>query len=376
MKKNVLFFLFILHITAGFSQQAIDVTEQTIKIGARKSEEMYFGFAAGDQLIFNFAETDKKELKEIEIIEYPSASKFADFKTAQIDHKVLQVSKTGVYQFRFHNTALTGRVCRIHIQRIPASEATLHFNTNVSWVNRQDTSWNSYTRDELVGYDTLYEQVTKKELVKTEQVEELIMDKPQRVHSATNENGNRTSLFFTLPQAEIGTYKTKKVIAWAYWVGVGEEANQAWKQNMKVMGTLVKSTAKMFTSPLGALAIGAIADLAVPHLGEDVAYCVTDQMNRDLFLARKAYRIYDEGKGVAGFRKFTQEAFCRGTWFICLSNDNTMQGIDATIKVVTIIETNYYEDRVYREQKITPRYEKKIHREPVISLERVPVTGS
>jgi len=34
----------------------------------------------GDQLVFNFQEVNGKELKEIEIIEFPSTSKFMDYK--------------------------------------------------------------------------------------------------------------------------------------------------------------------------------------------------------------------------------------------------------------------------------------------------------
>jgi hypothetical protein len=208
-------------------QQTVDVTEQTIKIGGMKEEEIYIGFAAGDKIVFSFKETNRKELKEVEILEYPSNSRFSDFKVDKIERKELSVSKQAVYIFRFKNSALGGRVCNIQIQRIPANESTKEFNTAVKWVNRQDTVWNSFTKDVLIGYDTTYQQRTKKELVTSQQQEELIMDKAQRVHSTTNANGNKTTLFFVLPLNQTEGNKTKRVIAWAYWVGVGEEANEA-----------------------------------------------------------------------------------------------------------------------------------------------------
>jgi hypothetical protein len=374
MKQTLLTLATVLGLTtfATLGQTPIDVTERTVKIGANSEEVIYFGFAEGDQIIFSFNEVNGKELKEVEILEYPSTSKFSDYKTTKVENKIINVNKKAVYKFRFYNAhILSGRICKIKIQRIPANEQTKNFVTNVNWITKQDTTWNTYTKDIIIGYDTTFEQKTKKELVKSEQKEELIFDKPQRVHSISNSNGNKTNLFFTLPQNEITTYKTTKVIAWAYWVGVGEEANQAWKKNSQTIGNIAKGAAAMFATPLG----GAVADLMVPTIGEDVYYAVADKTNKDYFMAGYDYKVYDQGKGVAGYRKFTDTGLCQGTYYILLSNDNVMQGIDATVKVIAIIETNIYEDKQYTEQKVTPKYEKKIFKDPIITTTKVPVTG-
>lgn len=374
-KKLLPMLLWIVMSAPVFAQiTPVDVTDQTIKIGGMSEEIMYFGFAEGDQLIFSFTEVNGKELKEIEILEYPSNSKFTDFKTARVDDKKIQVNKKAVYQFRFSNGALGGRICKIKIQRIPAAETTKSFITNVNWITKQDTTWNVYTKDVVIGYDTVKVPKTKKELVKTEQKEELIFDKVQRVHSETNENGNKTSLFFTLPKNIDTPYKNQKVIAWAYWVGVDEEGAKAWKSNVTAVGKLAKGAAAVYMTPIGALAVGAVTELMVPTLGEDVYYCVVDQPNKDLFFAGQEYRLYDKGKGVAGYKKFTNSGMLQGTWYLCMKNDNYMQGVDAAVKVVAIIETNIYEDKEYIELVVTPKYEKKIFRDPVINTQRVPVT--
>jgi len=373
-KINIIMGLLLLSVNA-FGQELIDVTDQTIRIGGMKDEEIYLGFAEGDKIIFNFHEADNKELKEIEIFEYPNNSKFSDYKTKKVDNKTINVTKQGVYVFRFKNSAISGRVCKIKIQRIPLNEATKNFNTTVYWETKQETTFNTYTKDVIVGYDSTYIQKIKKVLVKSEQKEELIFDKPQRVHSTTNSNGNKTTLFFTLPQNQITPYKTTKVVSWAYWVGVGEEANQAWKKNAQTISNAAKSAATYFTSPLGALAIGAVTELMIPTVGEDVYYAIADQTNKDLFLSGYQYKIYDHGKGVAGYRKFTEKNMCQGTYFVLLSNDNVMQGIDATIKVISIIETNIFEDQQYTEINVTPRYEKQTFSDPIINTFKVPVTG-
>ena len=87
MKGFLLSTAILIVSNACLSQQVIDVTEQTIKVGAMKTEEMYFGFAEGDQVIFNFTEADKKELKEIEITEWPNTSKFSDYKTWKVENR-------------------------------------------------------------------------------------------------------------------------------------------------------------------------------------------------------------------------------------------------------------------------------------------------
>lgn len=352
-----------------FCQDPIDVTDQTLKIGGLKEEELLFGFAEGDKVVFNFREVDNKELKEIEIVEYPNNSKFSDFKTTRVENKTFKVSKQGVYLFRFKNGNIAGRICKIQIQRIPASSATADFNTSVKWITKQDTTWNTYTKDIIVAYDTTYLQKTKKELVKTEQHEEKLMDKTERVHSHTEYN--RADLFFDLPVNEVSEYKTTQVIAWAYWVGVGDEAQEAWNENLKTVGSLAKTAAGYFMSPLGALAVGALANLKIPNHGEDVAYSITDTENAMLFRAGSAYYLKDKGNGTAGYKKFTDRALCQGKYFVCLDNDNMIMAINVNVKVVAIIETNIYEDRPYTEIVVTPRYEKKMFTDPIITEREV-----
>ncbi len=184
------------------------------------------------------------------------------------------------------------------------------------------------------------------------------VDKPQRVHSSASTHGNKASLSFTLPKNGITPYKTTKVVSWAYWVGVGNEANEAWKQNSKIIVGIAKGAAAYFTTPLGALAAGVVTDLAIPKMGEDVYYAVADKTNRDLFMAGQPHRVIDQGKGVAGFRKFSDPALCQGAYYILLSNDNLVQGVDASVKVIAIVETMTYEDKLITETILTPRYEK------------------
>ena len=376
MTKLLLYSYLIFSYTFCFAQDIIDVTDQKIKVGGLSEEILYFGFAEGDKIIFNFQEIDKKELKELEIAEYPSNSKFSDFKTSKIENKTLNVSKTGVYVFRFKNTAFGGRICNIKIQRIPASDKTKGFNSAVTWETKQETTYNNYTKDVLVGYDTTYIPRKKIELVKTEIREEAIFDKLQRVHSISNGSSNRTSLYFTLPINQLTTYKTTKVVSWAYWVGIGDEANNAWKQNIKILSNVATKFSSSYISPLGAFAVGQMVELILPKVGEDVFYAIADETNKDLFISKNnQFKIFDQGKGIAGYRKFTDPGLCQGSFFVLLLNDNTVMGIDAQVKVIAMVETNYYADKIYNEMTVRPRYEKKQFSDPVVNTSKIPVTG-
>src|SRR5688572_20833780 len=99
----------------------IAVAENTLKVGRLGEETFYYGFAEGDQMIFSFEEVNGKELKEIEIVELPSSSKFMDYKSSKIQNKTITINRTGIYKFRFANSAISGRICRFKIQRIPRS---------------------------------------------------------------------------------------------------------------------------------------------------------------------------------------------------------------------------------------------------------------
>ncbi|PLX05707.1 MAG: hypothetical protein C0596_19105 [Marinilabiliales bacterium] len=355
MKKVISIVFYFLIVYSVFTQTPVDVAELTIKVGGMSTEEICYGFAEGDQIVFSFEEIKGKEIKEIEIVELPGNSKFQDFKASKIQEKKINVYKKGVYLFRFTNTAVGGRICKIKIQRIPKTEDLISFNTDWEWKTLYDTIYTPYKEDSLVGYDTLIYKETVKELIKTEQIEDMIVDKNQKVHSYWNENPCHTYLKIDLPKNQKQTYLEKKVIAWAYWIGVGEESNKAYARNVEAMGGLVSGLASTFVSPLAGLAVGTVTQLLLPTSGEDVEYAfIADYQNVQLFLAGQTYYQFDHGKGIAAYGKNTNRL--QGTFYIGLYNDNQTTGINVNVKVVVIMEIKTFEDIEYDRLKITPRY--------------------
>lgn len=355
MKSFLLFASMLVAFDCYAQLPLVEVADLTLKVGGLSTEELYYGFAEGDEIIFSFEEVKGKELKEIEITELPSNSKFMDFKTKLISGKRIKVRKTSVYKFSFRNTAVSGRICKVKIERVPASEELAHFITDWEWKTVLDTTWVPYTQDSLVGYDTLRYKETVKELKSKETVDDLIMDKSQRVHSYYNANSSKTYLKIDLPTFKKEKYYEEEIIAWAYWIGVGEEANEAYQKNVEAMGQLASGVASTFGTPLAGIAVGAITELFTPSMGEDVAYWfVNDFAYVQAFLAGQEFYLFDQGKGVVAYGKNTNQL--AGTFFILLKNDNEVTGIDVNVKVDVIKEIRTYHDVEYDREKVTPRY--------------------
>ncbi len=368
--------LSLITFTSSYGQlDPIDVADLTLKISGTGDEELYYGFAEGDQMIFSFEEINGKELKEIEIIELPSNSKFMDYKSVKIDNKKISVNKRSVYLFKFKNSAISGRICKVKIQRIPKTVDQITFNTNWEWKTLYDTTYVAYTQDSLVGYDTLKYKENVKELITTESIDEMILDKTQKVHSYMNDNSSYTYLRVDLPQNRKETYIEEVVTAWAYWIGVGEESSQAYAQNIKTVGKIASGVASVYGTPLAGVAVGAVTELLTPKSGEDVTYAfIADFQNVQAFLAGQAYYQFDKGKGIAAYGKNTNRL--QGTFYIGLHNDNDWYGIDVNVKIVVIKQIKTYEDVEYDREKIEPKYVKLNKQRMVINKRQIRVNAN
>lgn len=304
----ILFFWF----SKVFCQEPIEVTDQTIKLGAMADEEIYFGFAEGDKLIFDFEELKGKELKEVEIIEMPGSSRFMDYKTKRIKEKTIDIKKTGIYKFRFSNSALTGRICKFKIQRIPLNETTKKFDTEVYWRTIRDTSYYMDSERYLISKDTAIHNIT---------------DQIAKVHSVGNLNGSTATFNFQLPS---------NTVSWSYYIGVDQKGQevfeQATRQLSKTAGPILYRMPGY--GPLAALALGGVSYLTALQTGEDVDFYIVDGDNVNLFTAGLAFKYWKKGKVINDFSKMTYPL--NGVLHFCLSNDNAITPVSVTVKVTAI----------------------------------------
>lgn len=327
----------ILLLKPGLTAQSpIDIMQSTIKIAALTEEEFYYGFAEGDQLIFNFEELNRKELKELAITELPNSSKFMDYKTKKIENKTLIVSRTAIYKFRFSNSALGGRICRIKVQRIPIGESSKNFNTTVYWRTLYDTV--SVPRQETF-------------LERSDTVATTLIDQIAKISSMSALSGktNKNLVDFSLPS---------NTISWSYYVGVGKEGKEAYEKAKD--GFLNSASASVIEIPgygiMGALALSGLSFFSKVHGNDNVRYYfITDWDNVQLFKSDKLFFQYKQGDVVNDASQMKYPL--TGKVYLGLLNDNIIDPIDVIVKVVAIQVNQKWGTRTVIEKQINSRQE-------------------
>ncbi|QQS27781.1 MAG: hypothetical protein IPM47_12930 [Sphingobacteriales bacterium] len=377
MLIRVIILSFILFAKVPFAlaqMPLLEVANLTLKIGPKSEEVLYYGFAKGDKIIFTFKEEEQKELTEVSIEEFPEQIRFSDYKVKSIRAKHIDVNQKSVYVFKFvNNQAFKGRVCHIKIQRIPETDLTIDFNSQVRWIASYDTTFQIETREVLSGYDTIFSKNESWELKKSTLEEFVVFDKNQKVASRANLGGvsNRICIRFELPPNVSNNSRKQVLQGWAYWIGVGEEASMVWTENVKTIAGFAQGVIAIY-SPLGGLVAGLVSGLAIPKTGDDIYYAITDSVQAELFLSKKTFLPIDWGKGKGGFGKFNHTQ--PSAFYLCLENDNYLNAVDVTIKVVALIDTKIYANQETSKQVIKPRMEKVSVEIPVITPKTLPVT--
>ncbi|OYU54190.1 MAG: hypothetical protein CFE25_16280 [Chitinophagaceae bacterium BSSC1] len=313
----------------SFSQTPIDIAENTVKVSSQTDEVFYYGFAEGDQLVFNFEEVNGKELKEIEIMFMPSQSIYMEYKTKKIVNKTIQIRETGVYKFRFTNTnILSGRICKFKIQRIPGSEATRKFNTTV------------YNRTIL---DTSYADVQERFAVKSDTSFQEVLNDVITVHSLTNSRPNKVVKPFTLPN---------NTIAWAYYIGVGEEGENMYRYATKELMRGSNNASKDFqiaSNPLKALILGSYSYLRYLENGEKVLYHLMEGTNPNAYIEGKSYDFIKSRKGINDYVKMD---IVKNNLSFCLTNESLIFPINVAIKVMALKVDAVYDLRMVHKMNV------------------------
>lgn len=384
MKNLLSLFIALLATLNGFAQTqaAVDVADITLRIGSKSEENLYYGFAEGDQIIFNFREINGNELKEIDITALPESSKFKNYEVKEVNNKTIKVNQKGIFKFHFHNSALLkGRICAIKIQRIPKNAASVNFNTDIKWVEKLDTTYELKTE---TVYNSSDKQEVRKRLVSVDTNVVSVIDRTERV-SSMSKLGNSNSQYISV-KLPLNTYypdtnnpylKTE-VVSWAYAITVGG-TGQAWYKSanenagFKVATTVAKTAAGMavkagiVSTGYGALAILAIEGVSVfsnQPPGDNVKFGVMANLNNQIV-------FLDSGNSVAASGRITQ--YLQGEYTIKLENDNYVEGINVDVKVIAITITQKFENETVMLKSNAPLKEKKAVKMPKITVVKTPV---
>ncbi|WP_299243779.1 hypothetical protein [uncultured Aquimarina sp.] len=354
MKKIILILTLLKFITSIAQEEAITIANSTTKLSFDQTKEVYYSFAEGDQMIFDFDMVKGKHLKEIEIIELPNNTFFSDYKVSELQNQQIPIRNKGVYKFRFYSSSLTNRVFKYSIKRIPSGPKTKNFNTNWKWKTIRDTTYTKYQQDSLVGYETRKIKRTKKQLVKTDTVIVQPIKNVERVHSETALGKSPYSYIdVNLPKNKYipnnqNPYESTEIIAWSYWLGVGQKAQEDYKAaNKKVSDGLSLIGSLAGYEALTNLAIKGISLFNDTSMGDNVRYRFITQQNG-------TNKVIHNGNGPSGEGRNTE--LLQGGFTIELYNDNFRQGIDVNVKIIVVQLRKIWKNIEYEEEIQEPIY--------------------
>jgi len=369
MKRITFILTWAISISVFGQLQPVDVADLTLKIGSMGSEEMFYGFAKGDQIIFSFEELKGKELKEVEIIELPSNSKFMDYKTSRIDNKKIVVHQKSLYKFKFNNGAISGRICKVKIQRIPKNENLISFNTNWEWKTLYDTTYIPYTEDSLTGYETIKVPYTKKELVR-------IDTNYREIHSPESEiwiysRGNIKACFGKSESC------TKQKITLNYptntekllvWIGVGQETRDAFNKLSTGITKIAVKGGSAYLSGGSSLIVNAVSSDAVneqienlPRSKSVIDVYFSNQEWADYWYSDYENRInpYDglAFKDRVNFKHtLRKNQFPKNKMILCMKNNSYNVGAPVSVGIVAVVIDKIYENKQYIREDKKPIY--------------------
>ncbi len=355
----------------------IEVTEITAKI--KGSKEIYFGFEAGDEIIFSFEDLKGKGIKEIQIVKYPEQVKFQDFKTITITEKRLQVNERSIYKFYFKSPA--PRTCKIKIQRIPKDENTRNFNTGIVWKEVPDTTFKVYTKNVTIGYENYTVQKSRKVLEKVDTtLQTIIANRTERVHSKAHLTSvNEQIINFQLPSNVYSPntydpYETTETVSWAYTIAVGssgakwyQDANKKAAASGVVKGAIALGLVSSGYGAIGLLAIEGVSLFSNPPDGDNVHFNLKTVVNG---------QWYSIGQGNIVATQGNESRYKNGSFSLSLINDNLVKGINVNVNILLVRLTKKYKKEYYTIEQQRPIKEKQVIKEPKkVSIGKIPVHG-
>ena len=335
------------------AQQPLTVADMTLRLSGKETKELFYSFAAGDEILFSFFETENRLLQEVQITTWPEQVRYAARDIADTRDQKIRVPATGVYRFRFSN-ASGERLCRIAIQRRPASDDLRLFDTAVRWEERIDTFYMK-GKTERPAWTDVPEVKNRRVLAKTDTSAVTVLEKTERIFSRSGKvyGSNMSETKFKLPENRYlpnrqNPASVSEVTSWAYWIGVGDEADRSFQDaNIKAVSKVADAASGLglMSGGYGALALLAVKGVAMfsnPPKGDNVRFTLWNDSGKQI----------DSGNSIVAYRRM--EAPLQGHFTFQLSNDNMVDGINVTIKILAIVQTQTYRDEAYTEYRRVP----------------------
>lgn len=359
--------IFLLLLLANVLQakpiEPIVVTEQTLQINGE--QRFFFAFETGDEMVLDLSMLKGKFIKEFEVLVYKGSTKFQVLKIESLKRKKIRVFERAVYEFRIKSGG--AKRIQFKIERIPYSSARIDFDTYVEWRTITDTIRRNYSEKVTVVYDTSYVAKYRKVLQRTDLEVIELANQEERVHSRTNlTNDNINKLTFNLPPPIQKELLEKKVIGWAYWIGVGQEGTENYNKELKKF--LQTAATKVVTKNiLAGLALGIYAVTVNPPQGENIKYELLVEQGK------KTAKVAS-GNVTAAFGR--EMKALEGKIHLTLDNDNFLNGLNVGFRITAVVERKIYRMEGYQVRKVQALELKDIKGKVLLREREVPVINA
>ena len=320
----------LLTILNSYGQKPLDVAESSVRVGIKAEEEVYFGFAEGDQLIFSFEETNGKEMKEVEIVEMPGTSRFIEYKTSKIESKTIKIPRTGIYKFRFANSALLPKVCKYKIQRIPVSPATENFNTTVYFDTYNDTTYTTEIESYISKADTIINNFQERNI---------------KVNPGSAPGTSKAFFNFVIPET---------AVTWSYYITAEKSGQQVYQEAGKHLSSHSPEIVSKFPnySPLAAVALDRPSYLTKLDSGMHINFWIVEGDNVDLFMSGEQFRFLKKGRAINDF--YRMEPGDRAFHF-CFHNDYKDTPVTVAVRITAVSINETLSSREVKRMQVTPK---------------------
>ena len=315
------------------------VTDQTVRI--RGEQRFFYALETGDVLWLEAKSVKGKPLRQVSVWVYGQQEPiWTSSKGEAAVQANIPVDRRAVYEIRIQ--AGGQKTVQLTLKRQPKYESRTNFDTQVEWKTITDTIRRSYRAETQMVYDTSYPTQYRRVHYRTAQHIHPLADRTERVHSKTHlQQENYNTLSFQLPTLRQDETQEETLLGMAFWIGVGQEGlEQYTKELKKFLGTAAAQVAKK--NLLAGLALGAYAVAVNPPQGDNIHYQWTDQTGQ----------VLDQGNVTAAYGRFGLPL--KGPLQLTLTNDNLLNGLNVSVKLVAVVETRYYREEGYQVRTITP----------------------
>lgn len=316
--------------------KTIVVAEHTLSLPADSTVSLWYGFAAGDKIEINLAETNGLHLSSFEVSEYPSTSRFSEANLQKLRGKTLVANRTGIYRFSISNHSADSRTCRLLISRTPASRELSDFATSVYWRNVQDTTYTPVEEKYCVQSDTLVQQIYSANPVV-----------PAKTALGSK---NYQIVEFILP---------KNTVSWSFFIGTGDEGKKAYESTAGNYSSRLASIVSRIPEygPLAALALTGVSYFSTNVQGDDnIKYWfLNDASDVQQFKLEQKFRFYKRGDVVTEASQM--RAPLSGRIYLAVLNDNIVESVKLTLRIVAVELNQKWSTRILQKMSITARKE-------------------